>query len=257
MTTEEILGFAVPVLYVIMLVAERLFPARQFPPIKAWTLIGAGFLVASMAAGILAPFYVPLDWLAEHRLMDGTRLGVAGGAVVGFLAFELLFYGYHRLAHRVPLVWKMGHQMHHAPQRLDISSALVFHPFEQMLLNALLLGVGLFVFGLEPLSIAIIGAVLGFNALFQHWNVRTPTWLGYVIQRPEAHCRHHELNVHASNYSDFPIIDMVFGTFENPREFEGRVGFEERASYGKMLIGVDVSAGDAAAPPPSSLARVA
>jgi sterol desaturase/sphingolipid hydroxylase (fatty acid hydroxylase superfamily) len=87
--------------------------------------------------------------------------------------------------------------------------------------------------------------------------VRTPTWLGYVIQRPEAHCRHHELNVHASNYSDFPIIDMIFGTFQNPREFEGRVGFEERASYGKMLIGVDVSAGNDAGPPSSALARVA
>jgi sterol desaturase/sphingolipid hydroxylase (fatty acid hydroxylase superfamily) len=257
MTTEDILGLSLPALYVLMLVAERLFPARRFPKINGWTLVGAGFLVASMAAGILAPFYIPVEWLAAHRLMDGTRLGVAGGAIAGFVAFELLFYGYHRLAHAVPSVWRFGHQMHHAPQRLDISSSLVFHPFEFVIQNTLLLGAGLFVLGLEPMAIAIIGLMLGFNGLFQHWNVRTPSWLGYVIQRPEAHCRHHELNVHASNYSDFPPIDMVFGTFANPREFEGRVGFEERASFGKMLVGVDVNAGNDAGQPSSTPARAA
>ena len=45
---------------------------------------------------------------------------------------------------------------------------------------------------------------------------RTPRWLGYVIQRPEAHGLHHELGEHRRNYSDFPLWDMLTGTFVNP-----------------------------------------
>jgi sterol desaturase/sphingolipid hydroxylase (fatty acid hydroxylase superfamily) len=255
MTTEDLLGLSLPALYLFMLAGERLFPARRFPRIKGWSFIGAAFLVLAMATGILAPFYVPVEWLAAHRLMDGTKLGVAGGAVAGFLAFELVFYFYHRIAHRTPLLWRGFHQMHHAPQRLDISGALVFHPLELMLQNVMLLGVSLFVFGLEPMSVAIIGVLMGFYGLFQHWNVKTPVWLGYIVQRPEAHCRHHQLNVHASNYADVPLIDMLFGTFENPRDFEGAVGFEDQASYARMLAFVDVNAGKDAGQPTRSIPR--
>ena len=63
-----------------------------------------------------------------------------------------------------------------------------------------------------------------FYALFQHWNVRTPRWLGYIIQRPESHGLHHELGVHARNYSDFPLWDILMGTFVNPASFDGDVG---------------------------------
>jgi sterol desaturase/sphingolipid hydroxylase (fatty acid hydroxylase superfamily) len=50
-----------------------------------------------------------------------------------------------------------------------------------------------------------------------------------VIQRPEAHCEHHRLGVHAWNYGDLPIWDLLFGTFRNPERFEGRCGFEAPA----------------------------
>ena len=79
--------------------------------------------------------------------------------------------------------------------------------------------------------------------MFQHLNVRTPLWLGYIVQRPEAHCIHHQLNVHAYNYGNITVWDRVFGTFRNPQAFEGRVGFAEKPSFGKMLIGRDVSGG--------------
>jgi sterol desaturase/sphingolipid hydroxylase (fatty acid hydroxylase superfamily) len=53
--------------------------------------------------------------------------------------------------------------------------------------------------------------------MFQHANLRTPRWLGYIIQRPESHGIHHERGLHAFNYADLPLWDMVFGTFRNPR----------------------------------------
>ena len=52
--------------------------------------------------------------------------------------------------------------------------------------------------------------------LLYHWNVSTPAWLGYLIQRPESHCVHHQHGLHRYNYADLPVWDMLFGTFRNP-----------------------------------------
>ena len=64
--------------------------------------------------------------------------------------------------------------------------------------------------------------------LFYHWNVRTPHWLGYLFQRPEMHRRHHERNWHRSNYSDLPLWDWLFGTFDNPRQLPAECGFADQ-----------------------------
>ena len=85
--------------------------------------------------------------------------------------------------------------------------------------------------------------IVTFCGLFQHWNVRTPRWIGYFIQRPESHCHHHQFNLHAYNYADLPLVDIIFGTFKNPVAFEGRVGFEQKPAFAKMLVGIDISRG--------------
>jgi sterol desaturase/sphingolipid hydroxylase (fatty acid hydroxylase superfamily) len=53
--------------------------------------------------------------------------------------------------------------------------------------------------------------------------------------------------VHAHNYSDLPIWDIVFGTFKNPKEWSGQAGFYEGGSrrLGDMLLGHDVSGTEA------------
>ena len=65
-----------------------------------------------------------------------------------------------------------------------------------------------------------------------------------MIQRPESHHIHHQRGVHRYNYADVPLIDMVFGTFRNPRTLEdSECGFYRGASARllEMLIGRDVS----------------
>jgi sterol desaturase/sphingolipid hydroxylase (fatty acid hydroxylase superfamily) len=54
---------------------------------------------------------------------------------------------------------------------------------------------------------------------------------------------HHERGVHAYNYSDLPLWDIVFGTFRNPGAWEAETGFYNGASsrIADMLIGRDVS----------------
>lgn len=85
-----------------------------------------------------------------------------------------------------------------------------------------------------------------FLGIFQHANLRTPRWLGYFIQRPESHAIHHQRGVHAFNYADLPLWDMVFGTFHNPevgRQQKPLQGFYDGASarIGSMLMFRDVS----------------
>jgi hypothetical protein len=103
----------------------------------------------------------------------------------------------------------------------------------------------------------VLGALfLTFNAMFQHANIKTPYWLGFIIQRPESHHVHHGRGIHRYNYADLPVVDMLFGTFRNPRNLPvPETGFYKGASSRilEMLIGRDVSqprptAGDPALP---------
>ena len=69
--------------------------------------------------------------------------------------------------------------------------------------------------------------------------MRTPRWLGWFIARPEMHAAHHERGVHRSNYCDLPLIDMIFGTWNNPKTAPKEAGFYDGASseLGALLVG--------------------
>lgn len=244
MDAVDLIGLLPAVTYAVFAVTERLRPARSFPPRRGWQWIGIAFLVVLATLGTVVPLALPGDWLAAHRWLDGTRLGVAGGALVGFVGLELAIYAWHRTAHRVGFLWRGFHQLHHSPRRVDIPGSVLFHPLEMLVQIALQTFVTVIVLGLTPIAAALVAYLVAFNGMFQHWNVRTPRWLGYFIQRPEAHCVHHRKGVHFYNYGDLPLWDIAFGTFRNPREFNGECGFEEPGDrrVGAMLAFTDVNA---------------
>ena len=97
--------------------------------------------------------------------------------------------------------------------------------------------------GLTPQAITIMLLVTNFFSIFQHANIRTPQWLGYIVQRPESHTLHHARGLHKYNYSDLPLFDILFGTFRNPKEFDHVTGFYEGASARvvDMLLARDVT----------------
>lgn len=243
METVDAIGLLIPLTYLAMLAVEAHWPARDFPPRRGWRWLGIAFLLLIGTCGAVVPLLLPLDWMAAHRWIDGTRLGVVGGTVVGYLVLSGVLYAYHRTVHGVPLLWRMTHQIHHSPQRVDISGSVLFHPVEMVLQVLIQLFVTVIVLGLDPLAAALTGYVAAFYGLFQHWNIRTPQWLGVLIQRPEAHCEHHRMGVHAHNYGDLPLWDMLLGTFRNPARFSGACGFEGDADrrIGAMLLMHDVN----------------
>jgi sterol desaturase/sphingolipid hydroxylase (fatty acid hydroxylase superfamily) len=229
METADLVGLLIPAIYTAMLAIETKWPARHFPPRRGWRWLGFAFLVLIMSVGAMLPLLLPLDWLAAHRWIDASGLGVVGGTLVGWVVLSAISYAYHRASHGLPLLWRLSHQLHHSPQRIDISGSVLFHPFEMVVQVLIQLFVTVIVLGLDPLAAALVGVVAAFYGLFQHWNVHTPAWLGYLIQRPEAHCVHHRRGVHAGNYADLPLWDLLFGSFRNPAAFSGDCGFESPA----------------------------
>ena len=133
--------------------------------------------------------------------------------------------------------------VHHSAERVDVWGAFYFSPLDMLgfaFLGSLVLVLG---FGLSGEAALVVNVFVTFLGMFQHANIRTPRWLGYLIVRPESHAAHHERGVHAFNYCDLPLWDILFGTFRNPREFEGQAGFWDGASgrIGPMLLGRDVA----------------
>jgi sterol desaturase/sphingolipid hydroxylase (fatty acid hydroxylase superfamily) len=211
---------------------------RSFPEVARWRLKGTGFMLLYFALATYAPLFWD-GWLGEHRLLAGDQLPLWAQLAAGFLALEFGIYAWHRTMHNTPFLWRWFHQMHHSAERVDIWGALYFHPFDTLgftFVGSLMLVLGV---GIGAEAAIAINMVATFMGLFQHANIGTPHWLGYLIQRPESHSCHHERGVHARNYGDLPVFDIIFGTFHNPKEFNGEVGFFEGGSkkVGPMLVG--------------------
>lgn len=242
MDIETAVGLSLPVLFVTMMVLEsRMSGGRDMPHIRRWRLIGLGALIVTLACNALSPLLiVPL--LPDLVLIDLSRWGL--GAAVPVLILTTFFtYWSHRLQHRYDWLWRLGHQFHHSALRVDIASSMIFHPFDILVGTVMtVLAAGLLKAGAEAAALA--GALNFFIAPYQHWNVATPRWTGFVIQRPEAHMLHHQRDVHARNFGDLPVWDMVFGTFANPLRADVAVGFEPERSrrWLAMLAFVDVNA---------------
>ena len=240
----DLIGLLVPVTYFVLLAIELRWPARQFPPRRGWYWLGVAFLLLIGTTGVVVPMLLPLEWMARHRWLDTSGLGVIAGTLLGWFVLSGLAFAWHRAAHAFSPLWRFGHQMHHSPQRVDISGSALFHPLEMVVQVLIQLFVTVIVLGLSPIAAALVGYVAAFHGMFQHWNVRTPQWLGYFIQRPESHCVHHRRGAHSWNYGDLPLWDMLFGSFRNPREFRGQCGFDAPADrrLGAMLACGDVNA---------------
>lgn len=211
------------------LALELVWRARRYDAPRGWRLralvVSLAVYGVSLGAGMLWGMVLP-----QASLIDGALLGTWGGATCGILLYELAHYWYHRMAHQWDWLWRLGHQMHHSAESVDAFGAYYLHPADAALFTTWAVLVFYPLLGLTPEAGAIASGFLAFNAAFQHANIRTPRWLGYLIQRPESHGVHHGRGIHGYNYSDLPLWDMVFGTFRNPARAVQPAGFYHGAS---------------------------
>ena len=237
--TIELVGlFSLPFFLLLDLVVRK---ARYVAP-RGWRLKAflATAVTYALSMGIAISWGTLFDGVA---LLDGGVLGTVGGAIVGVLAYELIHYGYHRAAHKSDVLWRAAHQMHHSAESVDAFGAYWLHPLDTFAFTTISSLVFFPLLGLSMEAGVIAASFVAFNAMFQHANIKTPRWIGFLVQRPESHRLHHARGVHRMNYCDLPLWDMLFGTFENPAVYEEPAGFYPGASHrvGAMLIGKDVS----------------
>jgi len=229
-------------MYACLIAWEAIAPARPLPKIRGWIPRAAGVF----AMYFFASTYLPLIWdgyLAQYRLFDLSYLGAVSGMLVGLVVYEVLLYAWHRMMHERKSLWRSFHQMHHSAERLDTFGAFYLSPMDTIgftLIGSLSLAL---IVGLSPQAVTLWLFVTLFLAIFQHANIRTPRWIGYLVQRPESHSVHHERGLHRHNYCDLPVIDMLFGTFRNPKGYAQENGFYPGASARlvDMLLWRDVS----------------
>ncbi len=106
---------------VVMLAIETLRPARRFPKRRGWTGLGIVFLLLLGVVSTVAALQFDAHWLAARRWLDGSRLGVVGGTVVGYFALSGVMYPWHRTLPRHG--WKsttsLGHPETENPSRIN------------------------------------------------------------------------------------------------------------------------------------------
>lgn len=215
-------------LYAALIALEAMFPARVLPTVRGWRTRA----LAVFALYFFLSSYLPLLWadtLGSVRLIDLQAWNPYLAAAAALLVFELGVYGWHRSLHGSELLWRGFHQMHHSAERVDTYGAFYFSPLD-ILGFTVLSSLTLAIFGLDARAASLFLYASTLMVVFQHTNVRTPRWLGYILQRPESHSVHHQRGVHRWNYSDLPLWDIVFGTFRNPMDFAPEAGFHEGAS---------------------------
>ncbi len=186
--------------------------------------------------------------LAARRYIAGASLFHIASwnmpVVAGFVAYIIgtfVFYWWHRARHAKGL-WLVFHQIHHSPSRVEIFTSFYKHPLE-ILTGSVIQAILLFpILGASPLGMLWYNFFAATGEYFYHANMRSPHWLRYIIQTPELHSIHHQLDVHSFNFSDLPIWDKLFGTYRDTLTFAERCGFpgkgEERLK--DMLLFRDV-----------------
>lgn len=230
------------VIYGILILWEAIFPARKLVPVKYWKMKGMAVFVFFFFLSSYLPLFIN-PYLEKYQLINLTSLPTWQGAAIGILVYEFGMYVWHRTIHKSDLLWRSFHQMHHSAERLDTYGAFFFSPLDMIGWTTLFSICLALMVGLSPQAIVITLLVTNFFSIFQHANIHTPQWLGYIIQRPESHAIHHARNLHAGNYSDLPLFDILFGTFNNPDTYKHEAGFYDGASkrMKEMLLFRDVS----------------
>jgi len=157
---------------------------------------------------------VALDTQHALREVQPSTLRTLLEICVGLLIFELCGYFYHRLAHRVPLLWRL-HAVHHSSAHMDWLASFRQHPLEIVLMTAVQ-NLPLVLLGIPLGAHAAVVLVLRLNTVFVHANLafKDGIW-SHIFATPAFHHRHHQKHGRPKNFASlFPWLDKVFGTHD-------------------------------------------
>ena len=191
-------------------------PAGAYQRRDAWASLSMGLVsvatTAAWKAGALLGYAAIYAYLAPWQLPADRWYTW----VIALLGVDLLFYTYHRVAHRVRLVWAT-HQAHHSSRYYNFATAL-----RQKWNNSgeILMWIPLPLLGVPPW---MVFASFSVNLIYQFW-VHTERidklWrpIEFVFNTPSHHRVHHGMDAEYldKNYGGILIIwDRMFGTYQD------------------------------------------
>lgn len=234
----------IPALFVLLFLAERMFPAVQWVGgvarvLKNLALAGFNFVASPMIV-------IPITAFAAGHAFNWRPEFWSGwlGLGLDLLLLDLWIYWWHRVNHEVPFLWRF-HEVHHLDEMLDTSSALRFHVGE-VVLSSLVRAAVIFALAMPLSSVVVFEIVVLASALFHHSNLKLPPSfersLSFFIVTPSIHWVHHHAKRSDtdSNYSTvLSLWDHVFGSrSKTSRSVDMKIGVErvpERSLTGLIL----------------------
>jgi sterol desaturase/sphingolipid hydroxylase (fatty acid hydroxylase superfamily) len=185
--------------FLVFLAIEHLAGLRSpTTPLRRRLLVNFGLASFALitAAAVVNPTVQSLVPWVEQRglgLLGLVKLPAAAHWIAAFLLLDLSFYWWHRLNHRLPLLWRF-HNMHHIDPDLDVTTAPRFHPGE-ILFSVGFRAVQILAIGVSVTTYLVYEVTFQIATQFHHTNLRLPFWferrLCLLIVTPRMHGIHH------------------------------------------------------------------
>lgn len=239
LTIVAAIGFA----FIALFTREVIAPASRASCDHRWLRMATAVNIAQMLAALA------VGWVFQETIQAAAVFPIAGlpaplaGGLTFFVA-SFIAYWWHRGLHDSSLLWRLVHQLHHSPSRVETLTAFYAHPLDSAFASAITCGVAYLLFGFDAYATAWSLFYVSLFNFYIHSDTSSPRWLGYLVQRPEMHRVHHQAEHHAQNYG-LPLWDLLFGTWSNPSRYVEQCGFsgERERQIQDMLLGRDVNNG--------------
>jgi sterol desaturase/sphingolipid hydroxylase (fatty acid hydroxylase superfamily) len=211
---------------------------QEIPRVIRWTnnlgLVVIDTIALRLSFPILA---VGLAALAQDRGWGLFNIiAVPGWAanLISIIVLDLVIYLQHVMFHAVPALWRL-HRMHQSDLEFDVTTGLRFHPVEILLSMGIKLAVVL-ALGPPAVAVLIFEVLLNATAMFNHSNVRLPTFadriLRLIVVTPDMHRVHHSTLPEETNSNfgfNLPWWDRLLGTYKA----------QPKAGHEGMSIGIE------------------
>ncbi|GAB4395768.1 MAG: sterol desaturase family protein [Microscillaceae bacterium] len=224
--------FVIGGVFVLLYLAEHGFPQR---PEKSKYRHD----VFNLSIGLLNSALVFVEGYTLQKVLEYTahfqfglfHLGLGNGLIRGlaeFLVLDLCMYGWHRLNHTWPLLWRF-HRFHHQDVQMNSTSAFRFH-FLELSASWMMLMLVFGLLGISWVGLLVYKLVFFPVVLLHHSNIRVSPWVDRLIRKgfisPGLHRIHHsqwQPETDSNFGSVLPWWDLLFGTYR--RQARGEIIF--------------------------------
>jgi sterol desaturase/sphingolipid hydroxylase (fatty acid hydroxylase superfamily) len=165
-----------------------------------------------------ALLFLVMQYVYSHfRIIETTNVWYQW--VGGYIAVDFLSYWFHRLSHRVNILWA-GHVTHHSSELFNFSNGFRTSLFQG--LYRIMFWAFLPVFGFSPIVLVIILKVSGIYDFLLHTEyIPKLGFLEKILITPSSHRVHHGKNdiyIDKNYGSTFLVWDKLFGTYQEETE---------------------------------------